>query len=242
MEISALFQRIGLNKKESAIYVALLEGGQATVSEIARRTALHRPAIYRELAHMRKRGLVEKVVHGKQQRYIAAPPERLESLVEQTRADFGAALPELHSLYEGSPHRPVVRFLEGKHGVRAVFEDLIRKSQRGDVFYRYSSRKDTTRGDAYLPSSYREDRDRKQLERFVITSTATAGGKRPRLGRMTKVIPPDVDLFAYDVTQIIYRDTVAFIDYQTEMAFIVESPTIAQFQKRIFKLLFDRLS
>jgi hypothetical protein len=48
-------------------------------------------------------------------------------------------------------------------------------------------------------------------------------------------------VFAYDISHIIYGDKVAFIDFSSETAYILESPAFARFQQKIFRLLFDKL-
>lgn len=241
MEHNALLQRLGLDERQSTLYLALLKHGQSTVSGIARRTGLHRPAIYQTIRVMLTNGLVEQTVRGKRRQYSAARPEHLRSILERTKQELQRAIQEWQELAKTAEARPALRYLEGKGGIRAVFVDLLHKSRRGDVFYRYSSPKDLARAERYLPQNYREVRDRKQLQRFVIASDVVAGGKRQRLDRMMKVIPQAAGLFAYDVTQIIYRDTVALIDYATETAIIIESPIIASFQIKLFTLLFERL-
>ena len=55
------------------------------------------------------------------------------------------------------------------------------------------------------------------------------------------MIPHGTDLFAYDITQLIYWPKIAFVDYNTETSVIIENPIIAKFQERLFKLLYQRL-
>ncbi len=56
-----------------------------------------------------------------------------------------------------------------------------------------------------------------------------------------KIVPRNFDLFEYDATELIYADKIAFVDYNTETAVIIENPKLAEFQKKIFKLLFMKL-
>ena len=65
--------------------------------------------------------------------------------------------------------------------------------------------------------------------------------KSNRLHRLIKTVPAKYDLFSYDITQLIYKDKVAFIDFGSLSAAIIENPTFAEFQRKIFKLLFDKL-
>ena len=75
----------------------------------------------------------------------------------------------------------------------------------------------------------------------MITNLPNKLQKRPRLEREVKAVPPDFDLFEYNVSQIIYGNKVAVIDYNTETAVVIENPTIAKFQEKIFQLLFRKL-
>ena len=88
---------------------------------------------------------------------------------------------------------------------------------------------------------YRQIRDRKRLERYVISNVERIKEKSKQLTRSEKAIPPEFDLFEYDITEVIYGDKIAYVDYNTETAFIIESPTIAEFQRKIFKLLYSKL-
>jgi len=236
-----LLERMGLDDKESAIYLVLLEFGPLAISEIARKTGLHRPTIYQYLPSLENRGLVSEFPKGKRKEYIAESPEKLKVMFGELWQEFDQLLPHLKFIFKNKGKRPLVKFLEGKNGIKSVYEDLLRSTKRGDVFYRYSSRKDTTRGEAYLLKNYRELRDKKQLERFVITNRMVSKQKKPRMERAIKTVPAEYGLFDYNVTQLIYADRIAFLDYNTETALIIENPIIAEFQKKIFKLLYDKL-
>src|SRR3990167_5915361 len=95
MKLQAILERIGFDGKASAIYLALLTQGPASVSDIARRTGIHRPAIYRALADMQGRGLIVRVVRGKRHRYAAASPKRIHELLAEAQGAFAQELPAL---------------------------------------------------------------------------------------------------------------------------------------------------
>lgn len=54
-------------------------------------------------------------------------------------------------------------------------------------------------------------------------------------------IPMNYDLFDDNIGKIIYGNKVAIIDYSTSMSFIIENKKFAEFEKKIFKLLFSYL-
>ena len=241
MKIAEILQKIGLSEKESQIYTALLETGPATVSGIFRSTGIHRPLIYKTLPFLISKELITISPKGKNKLFVAESPEKLKSLFFKLSSDFESALPELEKMHQSAGHRPIVKFLQGKNGLRFVFEDLVTTLKKGDIFYRYSSAKDSIKNEKYLPANYRQMRDQKQLERFVITNESVSMQKKTRLERATKLVPQQYGLFDYDITQLIYGDKAAFVDYNTETAIIIEDTQIAEFQKKIFKLLYDKL-
>jgi sugar-specific transcriptional regulator TrmB len=241
MQYSDTLQKMGLSEKESAIYLALLETGPATISEVARKSGIHRPLIYKTLPGLEQKGLISKGPKGKLVQYVAEPPAKLATQFERLRADFDELLPQLEGVYTTADKKPIVKFLEGKHGIMSVFDDLVATLPRGGMFYRYSSAKDLAKNERYLPEDYRKKRDNKQLERLVITSEARAKAKKPRLERDLKTISADYDLFDDDITQIIYGNKVAFVDYNSETAILVESKVFADFQRKLFTLLYRNL-
>jgi len=237
MQKEHILSALGLSKNESMVYLALLELSPALVSHIAKHTSLHRPTIYNALRRLKDMNLVTITPSGKQKRYVAESPDKLRLLYEKFAHDFNDILPILNRTYSTRSKRPLIKFLEGKKGIKFVFEDIVRTLKKGQVYYRYSSRKDTTRGEDYLPDDYRQIRDAKKIQRFVITSEPLKQEKKPNLDRAVKAIPASHDFFQYDITQLIYDHKIAYVDYGSETAFIVENAAIATQQRKIFELL-----
>ncbi len=241
MKNTTILEKLGLTSNEQEVYLSLVKSGPLTISELSEKTGLHRPLIYKTLPNLRESGLVTVSPKGKRKVYSAESPEKLKFLVENLSQEVGNIIPQLKSVYQSQEKRPIVKFLEGKKGIMSVFEDLVMSLKRGDVYYRYSSAKDAARGLTYLPANYQKLRTQKQIERFVITSESRAKEKKPELTLAVRAVPTQYDLFDYDITQVIYGDKVAFIDYNTETAIVVENKVIAEFQKKIFKLLYNKL-
>ncbi len=239
--LNAVLEKIGLNKKEGAIYIALLHLGPANISEIARKTGIQRPLIYKELPGLLQKMLIVKVPKGQREYYSAEPPEKLEALFENLKVEFSKAIPELRDLSRFARNKPTIKFLEGRNGIMSVFLDIVTSLKRGDTFCRYSSAKEMARVETYLPKNYRELRDNKQLERLVITTEEIAKGKKPRLERHMRMIPKESGLFDFNIIQIIYGSKVALLDFNSETAIVIDNPIMAEFQKQIFKLLFNSL-
>ena len=237
-----LLNKLGLRDHESRVYESVLKMGSAGISEIAEGTVLHRPAVYVALGSLIDRGLITVSRRGKRKVYVAESPQQLEKLVNALERDLRWELPELMSMYTSATNRPFIRYFEGVKGIRHVYEDMLRTLKKGDVAYRYESPKNHREYARFIPDEYRRRMlDETEVDWYIITNEMTYKRKKRRLGRLFKMIPPDYDLFVYDITQHIYGDKVAFIDFKNEAASIIESANFAQFQKKIFRLLFDKL-
>lgn len=76
---------------------------------------------------------------------------------------------------------------------------------------------------------------------MVISSSKAAIPKQKRLERDILIIPRNMMNSIQDVTMTIYGDKVAFIDFGQENSIIIENPMIADFQKKLFRLLYKKL-
>lgn len=237
----SLLKKLWLWEKESAIYIDLLENGTSSITDIVDRTGLHRPEVYRFLPILEERWFVSEILRAKRRFFVPESPENIRQLLENLEKDVETLLPELIGMHSRNEKRPSVKYLEGRKAITHVFADIVNTLGKWEVYYRVSAEKDVARANSYLPSYYREKRDKKKLERYVIMSENQSIEKKPRMERELIVIPPEYDEFADDVEMIIYGNKVAFIEFNTEASIIIENGFIAEFQKKVFKLLFKSL-
>jgi sugar-specific transcriptional regulator TrmB len=241
MKSGGILNKLGLSSNEAITYTSLIELGPSTVADIAKKTGLHRPTIYQVLPKLLERDLISTTSKGKRRLYVAESPEKLRALSKNLQQELESFIPHLKSIYSSREKKPLVKFLEGRKGITSILDDVVETLPHGSTFYRYGAIRTAERTDKYLPPQYRERRDKKQLERLVITNESIAREKKKRLEREIKILPTTDGLFDYDVTEIMYGDKVAFIDYNSETVLLIENPKIAEFQKALFKSLYKRL-
>lgn len=241
MKLSPLFTLIGLSDDHAAIYEALLKRGPLTLAETARYAKLYRPAAYRLLPELEEHGLVRRALRGKRAYFAAESPEKLEPALEETRHSLALTLHDLRDQFEKKRSAPLVTVGQGRKGIANVYDDILRTLKRGDTFYRYSSAKRKRSRNAFVPENYEARRDAKRLERYVITNKRSSSLKTQKLERYIRVIPAEFDAFEYDVTLLVYGHKIAYVDYASETGVIIENPAIAQFQRKLFQLLFSKL-
>lgn len=78
MKIEAL-QQYGFSNKEAKIYLALLELGQATISDISNITKFPRSSIYTIIEELKQRGVVFEYEHNKIKEFIPQKPQKIIS-------------------------------------------------------------------------------------------------------------------------------------------------------------------
>ena len=236
-----ILESIGVNKNGATLYLALLEHGEKSISELTLLSWLYRMEVYRQLPLMREYGLILEVNRGKRKKYIAANPLTIQDLYSQKQEENSIHIKKLLDQYSYLNKKPRVMYQEWKKWVSAVFSDIVNSLSKWDIFYRISSEKDVEKANHYLPKNYRENRDKKQLERYVIMPEATAKSKLPRLERELVSIPKEFDEFEDNISLTLYGNKIAYIDFSSETSIIIEHKQLADFHKKMFQILYKTL-
>jgi len=237
-----LLESIWLQKNSALIYLALLENWKSTITDIVNNTSLHRVQVYRLLPFLIESWFVLLTRKWKKKYYSPANPDIIHDTYKEIQERNKWSIERLSEIYANLDRKPTIIYNEWKKWIKSVFNDIIESSKKWDTFYRITSETDVEKiNNEYLPHDYREKRDKKDLERYVIMSSNAAKIKRPRLEREIKIIPENTVEFKDNVLMTIYAHKIAFIDFNTETSIIIENKDIADFQKKIFKLLYKSL-
>lgn len=238
-----ILERLGLWEDESQIYLYLLNNSKQTITDLSRNLLINRPKLYKILPMMEEAWLISQILVWKRKYFIAEDPKVLNNYFETIKKDYNLYIPELKGLYDNKFDKPILKNLKWKKWIFNVYMDVANTLNTGDIFYRYSSRNTNT--NTYIARSefeqYSNLRNKKKLERMVITNDYLMTSKRERLDKEVLIVPKDYDLFEDNITKIIYANKVAIIDYNVNESFIIESHVFAHFEKKLFLLLFKFL-
>lgn len=238
MEFRDVFKRLGLGKNAPAVYAALLENKKPMlVAHIAQAIHIDRPEVYRNLYSCIERGFIEKMKNGRRTYYVARSPKYIERAFDHISDEVRDYL----STKESIKYPKHLVYFKGTDGIRAVFDDVIDRMPAKGTFYRYTSERNLEEVNKYLSPSYRARRDKKKLERLVISNPVSGKLKRSRLERFIKFFPSEVDLFNQNIIQLVYADSLAFINLETKESYILRDKNLAQFQSVIFRQLYKKL-
>jgi len=79
---------LGLTILEARVYLALAKAGKATIATISKTSKVARPDVYRTLAKMQEKGLVEKILAIPTQFKLIPMKQSLLTLLENKRNEF----------------------------------------------------------------------------------------------------------------------------------------------------------
>jgi HTH-type transcriptional regulator, sugar sensing transcriptional regulator len=235
-----LLKEFGFKEKEAAVYLGLLELGEAKAHEVARKAKISRPTTYEILEKLKEDGFVAEIEKNKIKHFIANDPEVFKRDLEAKQHAFDLILPELKSVYNRLKSKPKITFHDGEEGIKAVFEDTLNarnKNLRGilsmEDLYRVPGKK-------YM-DDYVKRRVEKGYELKVIRSKPKEVALDWPAGEAEKRdlrYPPENMIF--DMTTYIYDNKVGLISTEREsFGLIIESEEYSKTMRHLFDALWQ---
>jgi sugar-specific transcriptional regulator TrmB len=240
MEIKQKLEEIGLSGKKADVYLSILQLGKATVVQIAKKAQIKRPTTYDLLEDLIAKNLITQSFSGKKRYFTAESPEALKSLLKKQEERIDQLLPELTSLFNIKPHKPKIRYFEGKEGLRQIYEEIL-KMETKEQFY-FGSTKEMT---DVLGREYLEDWVKRRIKANIVSHAIRIKSKEMPIKewgagkefiRYLKFFPTDIK---EDITNlIIFDNKVAIVSALAESyGLIIESKELATTLKYIWKIV-----
>ncbi len=233
---------LGFGSKEARVYLALLELGPSTTTEIARVAKVNRTTTYPILESLAKDGLINFVGETKIQKFVAENPDKvisyLQKKVKQDEENLKKAqklMPELLSLYNFK-QKPKVKFYEGIDRVREAFEDTL--NAKGEIVaYAVGTDMFDALGEEYF-KSYFKRRTEKNISVRVIAPDDSDSREviKNDINELRESVLIPSDKFYFSIETNIYNNTIMMASWLEKFAVIIESAEIANFHKKMFEL------
>lgn len=239
-------EEIGLNEKEAKVYVAALELGQGSASEIAKKAGVNRATTYFTLENLMKIGLVSASNEEKKQMFVPEDPAQLENIItkqqqalEAKKQSLKGLVEELNSINSASIKKPIVKYYLGKEGVMRMAKSSFDFTKNETMYLAFS--KDnlhlllTEEENNKLINKRAKDNTKLQAiynaDNYTIESTKD--NRRIKVDKEKYPLPGDV---------AVYRDRVRLTSYKDRIGIIIENEDIAETIRSIFKLAFKDLT
>jgi len=236
-------KQIGLNEKESKVYIELLQAGDCLVSKIAEKTKINRSLLYEILAGLAEKGIVTYIIKNNIRFYRAAEPSKILSVLKEKEKIFETILPKLNLLHNPRTKKPIVEILEGKEGIKSILNDILRIKKEWFAF------NIPGKGPEILGpnvEAFEKDRQKEKIILNVICIRTKEGLKRGEEFSKMKFTNVKYMPEAYEspASNWIYGNRIVIIFWYKEFPFAVRiiDKNLAESYKNHFKLLWTTSS
>jgi HTH-type transcriptional regulator, sugar sensing transcriptional regulator len=253
--LTGILTKIGLNAKESQVYLSLLELGSQPASVIGKKANINRSTTYLILDALIQKGYVNEHVRADVKYFAAADPqvivqslEQQEHTIDENRKELIDLLPDFYSLTNPLSIKPKVRFYEGEEGVKRAMNDTLNSSEPLYSWCAFDSWLKVT------PSLHKYIKDYAKLraEKYKIPVRVIVPDKPEVRDYLLHDYPPlqdnknplmeirwlPKDIPAFNNETNIYDDKVSIVSLaKNELhGVVIESHEIAQLHKAMFQM------
>ncbi len=238
-DLQTIIQSVGLDEKESQLYLVGLGMGSAPASEYARKANLNRVTAYTVLEQLVRKGIFTVVKRQRAKWYAPVAPEYLALEARKNVDSLDRVLPELRSLQGAKNRKPTVRFFEGWDGVKHIYEHTL--TAHSEILNFANSAILRSHWKNY-DEEYVAERVKRGIELRGIAPDDAEGkrvqGRDKNSLREIRLVPKKD--FTFDNEINIYDNTVAIISFGSEsheiFGVLIESKEVAETQRQIFEM------
>jgi sugar-specific transcriptional regulator TrmB len=133
-------ERIGLNRNEARVYLALTSRGQATAAELVKAVGVHRNIVYDNIEKLIEKGLVSFIIDGTKKRFIAENPQVIIDYLESKKdkideeiKEASKIIPQITALLATTNGKQEATIFRGIKGLKKVFNDTLKSKEIWDI-------------------------------------------------------------------------------------------------------------
>lgn len=130
--LNGIFETLGFKEEEAKTYLALLDSGASTASDLSARLGVPRPTIYGYLEKLVAAGLVTEDSQRNAKLFAAQSADRLRLLyrkkihhLRSREKMLDTIIPELDARSGTGFLRPRMNFFEGRRGLETALDDML---------------------------------------------------------------------------------------------------------------------
>ncbi len=238
MNVRTVLEQLGYSPHETSVYLAALELGGATVTDIAAKAKLPRTTVNLVIHSLQKRGLMNAYLKRRRKIFTAENPERLMAALNESQEALKSVLPELHALRRDIGTQSTVRMYHGASEIKQILNDLLESKHHVSAILSYDDWMDLL-GKAYL-EDFTELRYRHYLRmRLLVPKTKNAAALKSKDSqelRVTQFLP---ELVAVTNANFIYANKVAIITLNKKkpVGILIEDEDIHHTMEILFETL-----
>lgn len=236
-------EEIGLNEKEAKVYIATLELGQGSASEIAKKAGVNRATTYFTLENLMKIGLVSASNEEKKQMFVPEDPAQLENIItkqqqalEAKKQSLKGLVEELNSINSASIKKPIVKYYLGKEGIMRMAKSSF-DFTKNEIMYLAFSLDELKNFLSTEENNTLKDQRLKNLTKLqsIYNSKSETQESKPYNLR----IKIDGTKYPFPGDIAVYKDKIRLTSYKDQIGIIIENKDIAETLTSVFKLAIE---
>jgi len=225
---------LGLDEKQSKVYLACLELGGATVQEISEKSGVNRTTIYHFLSEMKNQGFFTEIKEDGKTFVIPEDPKVLLEKGKDNLSEIEKNIPEFMGIFNLPSNKPKLKFYQGIEGMKAVNADLRNEEQTVYGISDYEKMFNTQ--DEDILWTIPQKRAEKKIKLYCIAKDGPKGrevqSKDKEHYRETKLVKD----IKFETEINIYGNKVHMVSFRRPYACVlIEDPAIAQTLKSMWK-------
>jgi sugar-specific transcriptional regulator TrmB len=241
MHLRAVIEQLGYSPHEVSVYLAALELGGSTATEIAAKARLPRTTVNSIVATLQKKGLMNAYLQRKRRVWAAENPEKFLITLKESEAALKVVLPELQSLRHDTGVKPTVRTYGGAGEIKQIMNDIVESKHNVSAILSWDDWTELL-GKPYL-EDFIETRCRHYLKiRLITPKTKMSLALRQKDGqelRTTQFLPASI---AVNNSNFIYANKVAIISLNKKrpVGILIEDEDIHHTMEILFESLWKQ--
>lgn len=243
LDIKKALVAYGLEERQARIFLALIKRVEATATELVKDTSIPRATVYLDLESLHRAGLVSTSKKNGVAYFTPESLNKLTTTLQQKTELMLQALPFIKQLEGRAGRESTIRLIQGREGIISIWEELL-EAYRGGLRESYGFTNIAALIELmprFFPEWLQQEAHYPVAVRLLTVRGASAEHAIPNNPNMhIKYVPED---YAYPGEMTIYGNRVVFFHVEKENphAFVIDSPEVAEMQKKIFMLLWNTL-
>ncbi|MBW3013230.1 helix-turn-helix domain-containing protein [Candidatus Woesearchaeota archaeon] len=218
MELSDL-KKIGLTEGEIKLYSALLDLGESTRTELAKKSGISPSKIYDVANRLLEKGIIASVKKNGVIHFSAADPERIKDFIQSKEQEIekekklvDEMLPILLAKYSKTKEETDVEVFYGWEGMKTIFDNKVKEMDKGESEYIFGASKgyDSKQADIFFSQYYLKKKKKGFGSKIIFNEDVRKNTKRTSIFREK---PNEMRFLHQDTfTEInLYKNTVLII-------------------------------
>ena len=241
--------RLGLKDQETKVFLFLLENGEQTAGNLAKKTGLSRPSLYGFVRKLQKLGIVIESQKNGIKTFLPGSKEKVTAILEEEIKQLEKGKSDIEKIFEqvqvgGLTTSPKFLLFEGREGLQNLLKDvLLYRDIQTMSYWPIKSILDI------VTPEYFKNQTTERMKRGIYVRAIwpqnqavdikkyTFMGGGGKFLRETRLAPKEI---AFSMGYWIYANKVAFISSKKEaFGFIVESAEFVEMLSSQFELVWN---